>query len=82
MSNVSSSEAAKAVVRRNTVEVQVEGRFDVFETNFLPTISSTTHRSRGPHPTKPVYRNSTPIFVLRSLTFMRRSIGNLLMAIE
>ena len=34
MSNVSSSEAAKAVVRRNTVEVQGEGRFDVFEELF------------------------------------------------
>jgi steroid delta-isomerase-like uncharacterized protein len=34
MSNVSSSEAAKAVVRRNTEEVQNMGRFDVFEELF------------------------------------------------
>ena len=34
MSNVSSSEAAKAVVRRNTQEVQGEGRFDVFDELF------------------------------------------------
>ena len=34
MSNVSSSEAAKAVVRRNTEEVQGKGRFDVFEELF------------------------------------------------
>ena len=81
MSNVSSSEAAKAVVRRNTVEVQVEGRFDVFDELFADDFIDHTPQ-RGPHPTKPVYRNSTPIFVLRSLTFMRRSIGNLLMAIE
>src|SRR5215469_807085 len=34
MSHVSSSEAAKTVVRRNTVEVQGEGRFDVFDELF------------------------------------------------
>ena len=34
MSNVSSSEAEKAVVRRNTEEVHGEGRFDVFDKLF------------------------------------------------
>ena len=29
------SEAAKAVVRRNTEEVQGKGKFDVFEEQFL-----------------------------------------------
>jgi predicted ester cyclase len=34
MSNIASSEAAKAVVRRNTEEVQNMGNFDVFEELF------------------------------------------------
>ena len=34
MSNISSSEAAKAVVRRNIEQVQGEGRFDVFDELF------------------------------------------------
>ena len=34
MSTITSSEAAKAVVRRNTEEVQGKGRFDVFEELF------------------------------------------------
>jgi len=34
MNTITSSEAAKAVVRRNTEEVQGKGRFDVFEELF------------------------------------------------
>jgi hypothetical protein len=34
MSTITSPEAAKAVVRRNTEEVQGKGRFDVFEELF------------------------------------------------
>jgi hypothetical protein len=34
MSTFTSSDAAKAVVRRNTQEVQGKGRFDVFEELF------------------------------------------------
>jgi steroid delta-isomerase-like uncharacterized protein len=36
MSNSPSSDAAKAVVRRNTEEVQSRGNFDVFEELFAP----------------------------------------------
>src|SRR5215472_14527495 len=42
MSNVSSSEAAKAVVRRNTEEVQGEGRFDVFDELFADDFTDHT----------------------------------------
>jgi steroid delta-isomerase-like uncharacterized protein len=34
MSNITSSEAAKSVVRRNTEEVQGQGKFEVFEDLF------------------------------------------------
>jgi steroid delta-isomerase-like uncharacterized protein len=36
MSNTTTSEAAKAVVRRNTEEVQSRGNFEVFEELFAP----------------------------------------------
>jgi len=42
MSRVSSSEAAKAVVRRNTEEVQGEGRFDVFDELFADDFTDHT----------------------------------------
>src|SRR5215470_5117161 len=42
MSNVSSSEAEKAVVRRNTEEVQGEGRFDVFDEVFADDFADHT----------------------------------------
>src|SRR5215469_662998 len=42
MSNVSSSEAAKALVRRNTEEVQVKGRFDVFDELFADDFTDHT----------------------------------------
>jgi len=42
MSNVSSTEAAKAVVRRNTDEVQGEGRFDVFDELFADDFTDHT----------------------------------------
>jgi SnoaL-like polyketide cyclase len=79
MSGVTSSEAAKAIVRGNTEEVQGRGNFDVFE-NSSPTISSIRHRSPARLPIKRVCENSTPIFVPHSLTFVRRSTGNLPMA--
>jgi steroid delta-isomerase-like uncharacterized protein len=42
MSHVSSSEAAKAVVRRNTEEVQAKGRFDVFDELFANDFTDHT----------------------------------------
>jgi predicted ester cyclase len=42
MSNISSSEAAKAVVRRNTEEVRGEGRFDVFDELFADHFTDHT----------------------------------------
>src|SRR5215469_8258813 len=42
MSNVSSTEAAKAVVRRNTEEVQGAGRFDVFDELFADDFTDHT----------------------------------------
>lgn len=45
------SEAAKAVVRRNTEEVQGGGNFEVFE-ELLPTTSSTIRRSQMERPTR------------------------------
>jgi hypothetical protein len=46
MSHVGFSEAAKAVVRRNTEEVQAKVRFDVFDELFA-TISPITGRGRA-----------------------------------
>jgi predicted SnoaL-like aldol condensation-catalyzing enzyme len=42
MSHVSSSEATKAVVRRNTEEVQPKGRFDVFDELFADDFTDHT----------------------------------------
>src|SRR5215831_20241342 len=42
MSNVSSSEAAKAVVRRNTEEIQGAGRFEVFDELFADDFTDHT----------------------------------------
>jgi len=42
MTNVSSSEAAKAVVRRNTEGVQGKGRFDVFDELFADDFTDHT----------------------------------------
>ena len=76
-----SSEAAKAIVRRNTEEVQGAGRFDVFDDS-SPTISPITRRSRTLLQTRQAYENSTRMFVPHSPTFMRRSTGNLPMVTE
>ena len=45
MSTITASDANKAVVRRNTEEVQGKGRFDIFE-SCSRTTSSTTHLSQ------------------------------------
>ena len=49
MSDSRSSDAAKAVVRRNTEEVQSRGNFDVFEEPFAPDfIDHTPQPGRTP----------------------------------
>ena len=49
MSHTASSEAAKAVVRRNTEEVQSRGNFDVFEELFAPDfVDHTPQPGRTP----------------------------------
>lgn len=48
MSNITSSEAAKAVVRRNTEEVQGKGNFDVFEELFEDFVDRTPQPNMTP----------------------------------
>ena len=81
MSSMTSPEAAKAIVRRNTEEVQGRGNFDVFDELFADDFIDHTPQP-GTTPDKAGVRKLYTYFVLRSLTFMRRSIGNLRMAIE
>ena len=81
MSNASSLEAAKAVVRRNTEEVQGEGRFDVFDELFADDFTDHTPQPNTT-PDKAGVRNSTCIFVRHSPTFVRRSTGNSPMVTE
>jgi len=49
MNNITSSEAAKAIVRRNTEEVQSKGNFDVFEELFADDfVDHTTQPGTSP----------------------------------
>ena len=49
MSTITSSDAAKAVVRRNTEEVQGKGNFDVFEELFADDfVDHTTQPNMAP----------------------------------
>ena len=79
MSTFTSSDAAKAVVRRNTEEVQGKGRFDIFEELFADDFVDHTPQPNMT-PAKAGVRNSTATFVTQSPTFSPRSIGNLPMA--
>ena len=51
MSTFTSSDAAKAVVRRNTEEVQGKGRFDIFEELFADDF--VDHTPQPNMPTRP-----------------------------
>src|SRR5262245_15135276 len=82
MSNVSSSEAAKALVRRNTEEVQGEGRFDVFDELFADDFTDHTPQPNTAPDKAGVRKLYTHIFVPHSATFVRRSTGNLPMVTE
>ena len=69
MSHVSSSEAAKAVVPRNTEEVQAKGRFDVFDELFADDLTDHT-----PQP------NTTPELAKQS--FSDEELVNLTLAVN
>jgi hypothetical protein len=68
MSHVSSSEAAKAVVRLKTEEVQAKGRFDVFDELFADDFTDHT-----PQP------NTTPELAKQS--FSDEELVNLTLAV-
>jgi hypothetical protein len=69
------SEAAKAVIRRNTEEVQGGGNFELFEQLFADDFS-TTRRSRAARRTRPVPVNCTKSCAPRFPTFTPTSIGS------
>jgi hypothetical protein len=73
------SEAAKAVVRRNTDEVQSAGNFDLFEQLFAEDFRDHTPQP-GRTPDKDGARQLYKILRAHSPTFVPRSIGNLPMA--
>ena len=74
------SAAAKAVVRRNTEEVQGKGNFDVFEELFADDFVDHTTQP-GTSQTKQACESSTCTFVRLSLISTLRSIGSSRMAI-
>jgi len=76
MRTLTASDAAKAVVRRNTEEVQGKGNFDVFEELFSDDFVDHT---AAKHDTRQSWgaANSTAIFATHSRTFMRRSVFEL-----
>ena len=76
MTTTNISEAAKAVVRRNTEEVQGRGNFEVLR-NSSPTIFSITRRSRDAPPIKTVRGSSTKFCGRHFPTFTPTSIGSL-----
>ena len=67
MSSTASSDAAKAVVRRNTEEVQGKGNFDVFEELFADDFLDHTPQPNMT-PDKPGALASTKPFGKRSPT--------------
>ena len=73
------SEAAKAVVRRNTEEVQGGGNFKVFDELFADDFFDHTPqpgRTADKDGARQLYKSSEPHFP----TFTRKSIGSLQMA--
>ena len=79
MTRISVSEAAKAVVRRNTEEVQGGGNFEVFEELFADDFS-TIRRSRDARLTRLARANFTRFCVPPSRTSTPTSTGSLPMA--
>ena len=74
MSNSASSEAVKAVVRRNTEEVQGKGNFDVFEELFADDFVDHTPQPNMT-PDSPAHGGSTGPFGRPSPTSTLSSIG-------
>ena len=74
MTNNNPSEAAKAVVRRNTEEVQGGGNFEVFEELFADDFLDHTPQP-GRTPDKDGRDNFTKSSVPHSPTFTPTSIG-------
>ena len=79
MTKTSVSEAAKAVVRRNTEEVQGGGNFQVFEELFADDFLDHTPQP-GRSPDKAGARELTGFCALPSRTSAPTSTGSLLMA--
>ena len=75
MSNITASDAAKAVVRRNTEEVQGGGNFGVFEELFADDFVDHTPQPNTT-PDKEGVRKLYGYIRARSLTSMRRSTGS------
>jgi hypothetical protein len=69
-----STDAAKAVVRRNSEEVQGRGNFDVFDELFADDFVDHTPQPNM-IPNKEGYGTSTARSVRRFRTSMQRSIG-------
>ena len=76
MTAINSSEAAKAVVRRNTEEVQGGGNFAVFEQLFADDFLDHTPQPGGT-PDKDGARQLYKTFAPHSPTSTRTSIGRL-----
>ena len=80
MTGDSVSDAAKAVVRRNTEEVQGGGNFDVFEELFADDFVDHTTQP-GTNPIRLASGSSTRTCARPFRTFMRRFTGSLRSAI-
>jgi hypothetical protein len=81
MSNTTSSDAAKAVVRRNTEEVQSRGNFDVFEELFARDFVDHTPNRAGLL-IETARESCTASCAARSPTSTLKSIGRLPTAIS
>ena len=75
MNSITSSEAAKTVVRRNTEEVQSKGNFDVFEELFADDFVDHTTQP-GTTPNKAGVRKLYTYMRVAFPDFMRRFIGS------
>ena len=76
MTSSNAIEAAKAVVRRNTEEVQGGGNFAVFDKLFADDFLDHTPQP-GRTPDRPVRASSTKFSAPPSPTSMPKSIGSL-----
>jgi hypothetical protein len=76
MTSSNSSAAAKAIVRRNTEEVQGGGNFEVFEELFADDFLDHTH-SRTARPTRQARESCIERCAPHSPTFTSKFIGSL-----